>query len=250
MCESKNHALQFHSHSDALRPPWQVGSPCVGKTVLPRKSHRMRQVRRAILVGLSAWLIVAFLVQTADARIKTPRLEELVDSADLVVIGKIATVRATPPALWRQVGAIVLLIATAAVFAFLFWKKKVAIAACLVAACLLVIALFDVPFGTYRRVAEVSVSSTIKGRLLPGNISIYYDDGLVCDDTHFDVQQEYLLFLKRLPSGYTTSWYDWSVWTINAGFAQTERRTWHNAAPIAVPEFVSRIENIRDKTNK
>ncbi len=93
--------------------------------------------------------------------------------------------------------------------------------------------------------ADVSVSSTIKGPPPRGRISVFYDKAFVCDHTHLGVQQEYLLFLQKLPSGYAMSWYDWSVWTINAGFAQTERRR-HIVAPIAVAEFVSRIEGLCD----
>ena len=75
---------------------------------------------------------------------------------------------------------------------------------------------------------------------------MHYDHGFVCDVTHLDVGQEYVLFLRTLSSGYTVSWYDWSVWAVNSGYVQTERRAWRDAAPIPLAEFISRIEAIRD----
>ena len=206
----------------------------------------MWRVQRTFLVGFSAWLAVLSLGGTADARIKTPLMEELVDGADLIVIGKVESVQATPPELWRQIGTIALWTAAVPVIAFLLWKKKVAIAACLAVTCLLLLLQCDVPFGTHRKVAHLSVSLTVKGPSSVGNIAIHYDDGFVCDVTHLDVGQEYLLFLRTLSSGYTMSWYDWSVWTIKGGCVQNERRAWHDAAPIPVAEFVLRIEGIRD----
>lgn len=186
----------------------------------------------------------------SHARITTPRIEDLVESADLIVTGKVESVQTTPPELWRLISTTILLIAAVAILAFLLWRKKFAIAACLVFTCLLMVLQFDVPFGTYRKVAQLSVSSTIKGPPSSNNISIYYDDSFVCDVTHFDVGQEYLLFLRKLSSGYAMSWYDWSVWTIKARHAQTERRTWHEAAPIAIGEFIARIEELCDRQQK
>ena len=147
----------------------------------------MRLIPQAFLLGFSAWLMLTSLTGIANARVKMPKIEELVDSADMadmIVIGEVESVRATPPAFWRQIGTTILLIASAVVLAFLFWRKKFAIAACFVVACLLVVLLFDVPFGTYQKVAQVSVLSTIKGSPSPCNISVYYDDGFVCD-LHF-----------------------------------------------------------------
>jgi hypothetical protein len=210
----------------------------------------MRFVRQTFLLGLSAWLILASVASVANARIKTPQIEEIVASADLIVVGEVDSVRATPPELWRQIIATILLIAAAAVLAFLLWRRKFAIAACLVVAGLLGVSLFIVPFGTYRKVAVVSVSSTLKGSPSPSTISVYHDHGFVCDVTHFDVGQEYVLFLRQLSSGYTTSWYDWSVWIIKAGYAQTERRTWHDTPPIAVGEFTATIRELRNRQRK
>jgi hypothetical protein len=199
---------------------------------------------------LSTWLILISFACVANARIKPPRIEELIDSADLIVIGKVESVQATPPEMWRQIGITIVLIAVVAILAFLLWRKRFAIAACLVVICLFLVLIFDVPYGTYRKISQLSVSSTIKGPPTTNDISVYYDDSFVCDVTHFDIGQEYILFLKKLSSGYTMSWYDWSVWTVKSGYAQTERRTWQDAAPIALDEFIARIEELRDRPPK
>lgn len=211
---------------------------------------RKHQIRKTFLVGLSTWLILISFACVANARIKPPRIEELIDSADLIVIGKVESVQATPPEMWRQIGITIVLIAVVAILAFLLWRKRFAIAACLVVICLFLVLIFDVPYGTYRKISQLSVSSTIKGPPTTNDISVYYDDSFVCDVTHFDIGQEYILFLKKLSSGYTMSWYDWSVWTVKSGYAQTERRTWQDAAPIALDEFIARIEELRDRPPK
>ncbi len=76
---------------------------CNGNPARPGSSAT-RLIRRALLLGLSAWLMVTSLTGVADARIKPPRLEELIDSADLIVVGNVNAVGATPPVLWRRVG--------------------------------------------------------------------------------------------------------------------------------------------------
>jgi len=139
---------------------------------------------------------------------------------------------------------VVLLIASAAIVAVLLWRRKVAVAGCFVLGVLLAVLHFDVPCGTYRKVAYASVSTVIKGVPSSGSIAIYYDEGFVCDETCLDVGQEYLLFLKTLSSDYTVSWYDWSVWTVKEGQVQTERRAWCNAAAIPLAEFTARIGDI------
>jgi hypothetical protein len=239
MEESQDHPLRLRS---CRTTPSDVRSQ-------PTSNNRRRAgvARRLLLLGFSVWLVVGSLISVADARIRKPKIEELVDSADVIVVGTVEGVRPTSAASWLGLSKVALLIGSGVIVAVLLWRRKVAVAGCVVLACLLVVLQFHIPLGAYRRVARVSVSRTIKGVPSPGEIAVYYDDGFVCDETCFDVGEEYLLFLKKLSSDYTVSWYDWSVWTVNAGQAQTERRGWHNAAPIPVAELAARIEDILDR---
>jgi hypothetical protein len=209
----------------------------------------MRMARRTFLLGLTlSCPILFFSASLANARIKSPQIGELVDSADLIVIGKVESVRTTPPELRRQIATVALIGIAASVAAFLLWRKRWSIAVALGVISLLGIGLFGAPFGTHRKVAYVSVSSTIMGAMPVHKIPVYYDDGFVCDVTRFDAGKEYLLFLKELSSGYALSWYDWSEWTVEDGFVQTERRTWgDNAAPIPLADFIARIGEARSK---
>lgn len=204
-------------------------------------------VRQVFCLAVSAWLILAFLEGVADARISTPGIDELVEGADLIVIGKVQSVRATPSASWRQIGLLTLLIASAAILIVLLWRRRVAIAVCLVVACLFMVSQLQVPFGTYRRLACVSVSSTIKGEPPGRDILVYYDYGFVCDVTRFAAGEDCLLFLKRLPTGYTVSWHDWSLWIIRGEYAETERMTWNDGDPVSVADLVTRIEAVSEK---
>lgn len=205
----------------------------------------MLQGQPGFLSGLLFWLVLVLLTGTAGAAVRTPQMDELTDSADLIIIGEIESVRTTPPYLWRQIGMVLLLIAVATTLAILLWKRRFRIAAYLAVTSLLPISLLCPVggIGGYRKVASVSVSSAIKGAPSASSIAVYYDNGFICDITHLTVGQEYLLFLKTLRSGYTTSWYDWSVWIIEGDYAQTERRVWHGNAPIAIRDLIGERRN-------
>lgn len=195
-------------------------------------------------------LICPILIASANvavARVTKPHMEELVASADLIIIGRVQSVQATPPELRRQVGMTCLAIAGAATSALFLWRRKFANTAVVVVACLVGGSLLDVPFGTYRKVAYVSVSSTIKGTHPLADIPIYYEHGYVCDVTRFAAGEECLLFLKSISTGYTLSWYDWGRWNISNGYAQTERMTWNEAAPIAVAELIAMLQELCQK---
>lgn len=201
-------------------------------------------------VPLLVCLILITSENVAVARITPPHMEELVDSAELIVIGKVQSDQATPPEMWRLVATTILVIAGVMTSAVLLWRRKFANTAVVVFICLIGIFALDVHYGTYRKVAYLSVSSTIKGTPPHTEIPVYYDNGFVCDITQFAAGKEYLLFLKKLPSGYALSWYDCSEWTLENGLAQTERGTWHDAAPIPLADLIANIEEACGKLKK
>jgi len=208
----------------------------------------MGSARRTILFGLLLGCPLPLLwASSAVARIKPPQFEELVDSADLIVIGRVKSVKATSPAMLRQVARIAVTCGVASVAVFLVRRKRWSDAVVLVAIGLIGVALIDVPFGTHRRVARVEVTSSIAGATPAHEIVVYYDDGFVCDVTHFVAGRTNLLFLKEITSGYARSWYDYGQWTVEDGLAQTERRTWTGAAAIPLADLVARINACYDK---
>ena len=206
---------------------------------------------RASQILLLACPILLSFPSLAQASIRRPKIEELVNSADLVVIGNVTSVRATPPELYRQIAMTVVIGVAVVVAGVLIWRRRWSALVVLAALSLLGIALFDAPFDTYRKVAFVSVSSTVCGATPAAEIPVYYQNGFVCDVTTFAAGREYLLFLKEVSSGYTLSWYDWGEWTIEDGLVQTERRTWGDAAPpIPLTEFMARIKRVRSEQEK
>ncbi len=194
-----------------------------------------------LLTPFTACLIFSMSASEAVAAITPPRMEELVDSADLIVIGKVQSVQATSAALRWQIGRAVVVGAGVAISALLLWRRKVLDAVVVLAVFLIGAALWEFPSDAYRKVTHVSVSSTIKGTPPSANIPIYYETGFVCDATRFAAGEECLLFLKNDPAGYAMSWYDYGQWVINDGYSQTVRMTWNQAAPIALAELIAKI---------
>jgi hypothetical protein len=196
---------------------------------------------QSLLMMLLACLVFALSASQAVARIKPPSMEELVDSADLIVIGKVQSLKATPPVIWRQIGRSALVVAGIAISALLLWRKQVVNALVVIGIFGIGFAAWDVPHDAYRKVADVSVSSAIKGAPPAADIPVYYETGFVCDVTQLVAGREYMLFLKDAPGGYTMSWFDYSQWAIKDGCAQTVRMTWRDAPAITVSDLIERI---------
>lgn len=201
-------------------------------------------LRKVCLSCVTASLVAALLASSASAYIGGPSIEELVDSADLIVTRQVSSVRMTSSALVRQI-SLTIMVALGPVLTFMAWRKRGISVACVVALSLAIVMGFLLgprPASYYYRVASVSVSRTIKGPDSLGNILVFYDQHHPCDESHLAVQQNCLLFLKKTSSGYTTSWYDWSVWIIEQGYAQTVRGGRHDTPPVELNQLISKIE--------
>ncbi len=205
----------------------------------------MQSSCRAFLFAFCGWLILAPLAGVADGRIKVPSIAELIDSADVIVIGQVESSRPPPAVFWRNVPMGALLIASIALVALLLRKRSYALAACVGVGYLMILMLYPVPYGTYRKLARVSVASLIKGTPPPKHISVLYDEqGFVCDRTELQVGRDYVLFLKHAPSGYVPSWYQWSVWAVETGPVQAERRMSHGATSISIGDLLQQIRGL------
>ena len=184
----------------------------------------MRRVVKLGALVFLALMLLATMPSVGLARIRAAKLGDLVGNSDLIVVGRVESTRLTRPALWRRVT----LTASLGVFAtgafLMLRRKRKTLAAVLVCISLLGLLECSTPCATYSTVADLSVSRIVQGQLTDGEITIWYGGGIPCDETDLDVGQEYLLFLKRLSSGYTVSWYQFSVWTYRSGYVQ--RNPW------------------------
>lgn len=208
-----------------------------------------RSFRRLLGSCVVAWLIVGLLPGAASGRIRRPSVEELVESADLIITGQVDSVRMTSCGLVRRISLAVMAVLAPLLTVVAWWKRGNAVA-CVVALSLVIVLGFLLgprPTSNYHKVARVFVSRTIKGLASPGTIRIFYDRHEHGDKTHFALKQNYLLFLRRTSLGYTTSWGDWGVWTIAEGYAQTVRRERANDPPIKLTRLISKVELFRDR---
>ena len=184
-----------------------------------------------------ALMLLATMPGVGLARIRAAKLEDLVGNSDLIVVGRVESTRLTRPATWQRVT----LTASLGVFAtgalLMLHRKRKTVAAVLV--CIGLLGLFRVQYSvreTYSTVADLSVSRIVQGQLTDGEITIWYGGSIRCDETDLDVGQEYLLFLKRLSSGYTVSWYQFSVWTYRSGYVQRNPWAIRPPAPVSLDE--------------
>ncbi len=207
----------------------------------------MRRVVKLGALVILALMLLATMPGVGLARIRAAKLEDLVGNSDLIVVGRVESTRLTRPALWRRVT----LTASLGVFAtgalLMLRRKRKTVAAVLVCIGLLGLLEFSTPCATYSTVADLSVSRIVQGQLTDGEITIWYGGSIPCDETDLDVGQEYLLFLKRLSSGYTVSWYQFSVWTYRSGYVQRNPWAITPPAPVSLDEVEVEIQKLRNR---
>ncbi len=203
-------------------------------------------LRRAILAGLLFWIVFGAMSGEVHARIRVPKIDELIDSADVIVVGKVESSRMVQSVIWNYVVTVVSLIFIFGVLAWLIRKRRFAIA------FFFAIVAFDsygllsgVTLPALQRVAKIKILTTLKGDAIPQDIALFFrETGFICDETKLDASQEYLLFLKTMPGGYAPAWHDWSVWRVKDGFVQNDKR---NKEPIALTEMTKLIEAQRNQ---
>ena len=159
-----------------------------------------KQVQRHPFALVLIPLVLGVVTRPAYARIRTPSLSDLVGSADLIVMGKADSVESTPTESLCWALTVALVIGIAAMLALAAWRRESRFCVFAAFAGIVGALLLAVPVGTYRKVALISVQSTISGRLGQQPLLVYYDDGFICDITSFSRGEEYVLFLKRLPT--------------------------------------------------
>lgn len=212
-------------------------------------SHIMRRVVKLGALVFLALMLLATMPGVGLARIRAAKLEDLVGNSDLIVVGRVESTRLTRPARWRRVT----LTASLGVFAtgalLMLRRKRKTVAAVLVCIGLLGLLEFSTPCAMYSTVANLSVSRIVQGQLTDGEITIWYGGSIPCDETDLDVGQEYLLFLKRLSSGYTVSWYQFSVWTYRSGYVQRNPWAITPPAPVSLDEVEVEIQKLRNREN-
>ena len=188
-----------------------------------------------IFLSTATWLLTA---SAALGTIRDPTLSELVESADLIVVGTTESVRA---AAWLVVVVVVVAVLHLALIACAIrcaMKRRWAgLAVSVTALIVLVLAVLPgrsaLPHGDrYAKVARVRVEEVVQGACEQTTIAVSYDTGFVCDATEFVAGGKYVLFLRQQGTGYTVSWHDWSQWEVDGDEVQTPRRQSHEPAPV------------------
>ncbi|MFO7903810.1 MAG: hypothetical protein ACQESR_05770 [Planctomycetota bacterium] len=222
--------------------------------------------RRPFVSCMVTWLVIGLPSNTASDDVRRPSIkkleigrcsiEELVDNADLIIIGRVDSIRMTFYGLCRQIGLTSIAV-LAPLLTFMAWRKRGKAVACFVAVTHLIAFLFVLgpqPSLNYHKVACVSVSRTIKGSVSEVNIRVLYDQNQIPQKTRFlseepifCVQQDYLVFLDKDSCGYTVSFPACRVWSIEQGCVQTMQMRRLKRPPINLNRLVSEIKLYCDK---
>jgi len=194
---------------------------------------------------LVTWVIAVLIVNVGDAHSsRRPSLHDLVDTADIILIGDPESLQLTRLALCFRIARVICLLVSAFFIMRSLAKRRLAEAALYGLCTFVVFSIIEPPIGTYQRVAHVSVSSILKGPPALERISLYYDEVHTYINMHFEVDRPYLLFLKQVPNGYAPVRLQWSVWGINAERIQAESTARPGARPLLVADLLAKIDEL------